>query len=165
MPKIKEEEQVMPELSFDTLLQAVSPGGASCLTSVTELEPAVGPHASVAPAKFASSSPNDKKGAYAYERRYLDGEPRTAVLIDSKQSQLNRCEAALLLAISEGHPLLSRMPRVTVTYERDGLTEEYSDLTLPHRVFDGHIRAGTVGGKPVTQLDPYRAIRNATPVD
>jgi len=155
----------MPELSFGLLLQAVSPGGASCLTSVTELEPAAGPHASVAPAKFASASPNDKKGAYAYERRFLDGELRTAVLIDSKQSQLNRCEAALSLAISEGHPLLSRMPRMTVTYKRDGVTEEYSDLTLPHRVFDGHIRAGTVDGEPVTQVEAYRAIRNATPAN
>ncbi len=129
------------------------------------LPPAAGPHASVAPAKFASSSPNDKKGAYAYERRYLDGKPRPVVLIDSKQSQLNRCEAALSLAISEGHPLLSRMPRVTVTYERDGFTELYSDLTLPHRVFDGHIRAGTVDGEPVTQLEACRAIRNATPAN
>src|SRR5215813_9145881 len=152
----------MPGLSFDMLLQAVSPGGASCLTSVTKLEPAAGPQASVAPAKFASSSPNDKKGAYAYERRFLDGEPRMAVLIDSKQSQLNRCEAALDLAISQGHPLLSQMPRIAVTYERDGVREEYSDLTLPHRVFDGHIRAGTVAGEPVTQLEAYRAIRNAT---
>jgi CRISPR-associated protein Csb1 len=155
----------VPGISFDALMSAVSPGGASCLSSLTVLEPAAGPHASVAPAKFASSSPNDKKGAYAYERRYLDGESRTAVLIDSKQSQLNRCEAALSLAISEGHPLLSRMPRVTVTYERDGFTEMYSDLTLPHRVFDGHIRAGTVDGEPVTQLDAYRAIRNATPAN
>jgi len=153
----------MPELSLDTLRQAVSPGGASCLTSVTMLEPAAGPHASVAPAKFASSSPNDKKGAYAYERRFLDGGLRTAVLIDSKQSQLNRCEAALQLAISQGHPLLSRMPRVVVIYERGGVAEEYSDLTLPHRVFDGHIRAGTVNGVPVTQLEAYRAIRNASP--
>lgn len=155
----------MPELSFGLLLRAVSPGGATCLTSVTELEPAAGPHASVAPAKFASALPNDKKGAYAYERRFLDGEPRTAVLIDSKQSQLNRCEAALSLAISEGHPLLSRMPRITVTYERDGCTEEYSDLTLPHRVFDGHIRAGTADGVPVTQAEAYRTIRNATPAN
>lgn len=155
----------MSGISLDALMSAVSPGGASCLASVTVLEPAAGPHASVAPAKFASSSPKDKKGAYAYERRYLNGELRTAVLIDSKQSQLNRCEAALSLAIAEGHPLLSRMPRVTVSYERDGFTETYSDVTLPHRVFDGHIRAGTVDGEPVTQLEAYRAIRNATPAN
>jgi len=132
------------------------------LTSVTGLEPAAGPHASVAPAKFAG---RDKKGAYAYERRYLDGEVQQAVLVDSKQSQLNRCEQALSQAIVDGHPVLSRLPRVVVTYERDGAIEEYSDVTLPHRVFDGHIRAGTVDGQPVTRLDAYRAVRNATPTN
>ena len=155
----------MSAISYDLLAQACVPGGASCLTSVTELEPAAGPHASVAPAKFASSDSRDKKGTYAYEHRYLDGEARTAVLIDSKQSQLNRCEAALAQAVTDGHPVLSRMPRVVVSYDRDGLGEEYSDLTLPHRVFDGHIRAGTVDGQPVTQLDAYRAIRNASPAN
>ena len=155
----------MSGITLDLLMEASVAGGASCLTSVTELEPAAGPHASVAPAKFASPDSRDKKGTYAYEHRYLDGEARTAVLIDSKQSQLNRCEAALAQAVTDGHPVLSRMPRVVVSYDRDGLGEEYSDLTLPHRVFDGHIRAGTVDGQPVTQLDAYRAIRNASPAN
>lgn len=152
----------MSRITLDLLLEASSSGGASCLTSVTELEPAAGPHASVAPAKFASSDSNNTKGAYAYERRFLDGAAQQAVIIDSKQSQLNRAEAALHQAIADGHPVLSRLPRVEVRYERDGLAEDYSDLTLPHRVFDGHIRAGTVDGQPVTQLESYRAIRNAT---
>src|SRR5690606_30555140 len=153
----------MSSVGLELLLEASSPGGASCLTSVTELEPAGGPHKSVAPAKFVVQG--DKKGAYAYEKRYLDGTIQQAVIIDSKQSQLNRCEMALHQAIVDGHPLLSRLPRVIVRYERDGEVEEYSDLTLPHRVFDGHIRAGTVDGTPVTQLDAYRAIRNATPAN
>jgi CRISPR-associated protein Csb1 len=155
----------MSAITIDLLTGAVMSGGASCLTSVTELEPAAGPHASVAPAKFASPTANDKKGTYAYERRFRAGRPRTVVLIDSKQSQLNRCEAALQQAITDGHPVLSRMPRVVVSYGRDGLAGEYSDLSLPHRVFDGHVRAGTVGGQPVTQLETYRAIRNASPVN
>ncbi len=36
---------------------------------------------------------------------------------------------------------------------------------MPHRIFDGHIRAGTVNGVPVTQLEMYRDIRNATPAN
>jgi CRISPR-associated protein Csb1 len=155
----------MSKITLDLLLEASMPGGASCLTSVTELEPAAGPQASIAPAKFASSDKNSKKGEYGYERRFLDGAPAQAVIVDSKQSQLNRCEAALAQAIADGHPVLSRLPRAEVTYTRDGAEEVYSDLTLPHRIFDGHIRAGTVGGKPVTQLDAYRAIRNATPAN
>lgn len=152
----------MTEISLDLLIAASTPGGASCLTSVTELEPAAGPHASVAPAKFASPVRNDKKGAYAYERRYLDGQPQDVVIIDSKQSQLNRAEAAIALAIEQGHPTLSRLPRIEVRYERDGTVETYWDLTLPHRAFDGHIRAATLDGEPVTRTDAYRAIRNAT---
>jgi CRISPR-associated protein Csb1 len=157
----------MPDLDLDLLLAASSPGGATCLTSVTELAPAAGPHASVAPAKFAlpRSARGGSSGAYAYEQRYLDGVLSQAVLIDSKQSQLNRGEQSLAQAIKEGHPLLSRLPRVVVTYERDGVATEYSDLDLPHRVFDGHIRAGTVEGTPVTQLPVYRAIRDANPGD
>lgn len=157
-------EDILTKIDLDLLTTASTAGGASCLTSVTELMPASGWHRSVAPAKYATSDRNDKKGAYAYERRYLDGEIQQAVIIDSKQSQLNRCEDALRNAIVDGHPLLSRLPRVVVTYLRDGeVEEEYSDLTLPHRIFDGHIRAGTVDGVPVTRLEWYRAVRDATP--
>ncbi|HUY45227.1 MAG TPA: type I-U CRISPR-associated RAMP protein Csb1/Cas7u [Streptosporangiaceae bacterium] len=155
----------MSKITLDLLLEASNPGGASCLTSVTELEPAAGPHASVAPAKFASPSSSNNKGVYAYERRFLDGTVCQAVIIDSKQSQLNRGEAALQQAIADDHPTLSRLPRAEVRYERDDLVEEFSDLTLPHRIFDGHIRAGTVDGQPVTQLPAYRAVRNATPAN
>lgn len=153
----------MADLDLDLLLGAASPGGSTCLTSVTDLAPAAGPHASVAPAKFAVR--NQTTGTYAYETRYSDGVAARVVMIDSKQSQLNRCEEALRQAVLDGHPLLSRMPGIVVTYNRDGALEEYSDLDLPHRAFDGHIRAGSVEGVPVTQLPGYRAIRNASPAN
>src|SRR5690242_15357420 len=107
--------RVMSKIDLDLLVKASSPGGASCLASVTELEPAGGPQVSVAPAKFATRG-GDGKGAYAYERRYLDGVVAQAVLIDSKQSQLNRCEQALHQAIVDGHPVLGRLPRIVVAY-------------------------------------------------
>ena len=153
----------MASLDLETLLSASSPGGSTCLTSVTDLAPAAGAHASVAPAKFAADG--RKMGAYAYETRYLDGAPLQAVLIDSKQSQLNRAEQALRNAITDGHPQLTRLPRIVVSYDRDGQVTEYSDLDLPHRAFDGHIRAGSVDGVPVTQLVQYRAIRDADPTN
>lgn len=153
----------MTRLDLELLLSASSAGGATCLTSRTELEPAGGSQSAIAPAKFAVR--DKKQGAYAYEKRYLDGAPAQAVLVDSKQSQLNRVEDALRLAIEDGHPLLSGLPRVEVVYERDGSTEVYSDLALPHRIFDGHVRAGSVDGVPVTQLDLYRAARNASPAN
>lgn len=41
----------------------------------------------------------------------------------------------------------------------------FTDLVLPHRVFDAHVRAGTVDGVPTTQTDAYRAVRNASPAN
>jgi CRISPR-associated protein Csb1 len=153
----------MISLTLDVLLECGAAGGPSCLTSITELQPAAGQHASVAPAKFALRSSPD--GVYAYERRFLDGAARPVVIIDSKQSQLNRAEQALQQAIDDRHPVLSRLPHVVVAYQRDGVEERYTDLMLPHRVYDGHIRAGFIDGRPVTEFERYRAVRNATPVD
>lgn len=148
-------------LTLELLLESTSPGGPSCLTSTTELAPAAGWQSAIAPAKFAAAQGD--LGTYAYEKRYEGDTAAQAVVIDSKQSQLNRAEQALALAIADDHAVLSRLPRIRQTYERGGVLEERSDLTLPHRAFDGHIRAGTVDGTPVTQLDRYRAIRDAEP--
>ncbi|MGH9102382.1 MAG: type I-G CRISPR-associated RAMP protein Csb1/Cas7g [Acidimicrobiales bacterium] len=155
----------MPTLTYDEVLDACHAGGPSCLTSRTELAPAAGPQASVAPAKFAPAQETGKgrAGVYAYEYRFIDGVRREVVLLDSKQSQLNRAEAALMSAITDGNPLLTRIPRIEVVYDRDGGQDRYSDLELPHRAFDGHIRAGTVNSQPATDLPAYRALRDATP--
>ena len=145
----------MSMITLQHLLDACSPGGASVLTSVTPLEPAAGPHASVAPAKFVSGS----KSVFAYERRFWNGEAVTAVLIDSKQSQNNRLEAAVSAAIADEDPVLTRTPRIELRFE-DG--QVYSDLDLPHRAFDGQIRAGTINGEPVTSVQEFRKLRDAT---
>lgn len=155
----------MTVMTLDLLLQSTVAGGPSCLTSTTELKPAGGPHAAVAPAKFAPQGSRDRVGVYAYERRFLGDVAAQAVIIDSKQSQLNRAEEALQQAIDDGHPVLERLPHVVVTYQRDGVEERYTDLTLPHRIYDGHIRAGTIDGEPTTASERYRAVRNATPAD
>ncbi|MGD9990524.1 type I-G CRISPR-associated RAMP protein Csb1/Cas7g [Pseudonocardia sp.] len=149
------------QLTLNDLLESVGRANASCLTSVTELQPAAGPHASVAPAKFAAAG--SKVGAYAYETRYEDGKPHDVVLIDSKQSQNNRVEDGLRAAFTDGHEVLQRLPRILVTYPNGGQAVEYSDLDLPHRVFDGHIRAGTIDGTPTTQTEAYRRVRDAHP--
>lgn len=145
----------MPSITLEHLLAACRPGGASVLTSVTELEPAAGPHACVAPAKFTEGS----KSVFAYERRYWQGRAVDAVLIDSKQSQNNRLEAAVSAAISDGDPVLARLPRIELRFA-DG--QVYSDIDLPHRAFDGQIRAGTINGAQATDAPEYRELRNAT---
>lgn len=153
----------MSTIDLDVLIAASLAGGSTSLASTTELAPAAGPQASVAPAKFAKRGADG--GVYAYEQRYLEGAPATAVIIDSKQSQLNRAEAALAQAIADDHPVLSRLPRVQVTYGSHDEAKVLSDLQLPHRAFDAHIRAGTIDGTPVTQTTEYQALRNSNPLD
>lgn len=145
-------------LTYQDLLDAASPGGASILSSVTELLPAAGPHASIAPAKFVDGN----QSVFAFETRFIDGQPARVVLVDSKQSSLNRAEQSLTLAIEDENPVVSRLPRIVVDYA-DG--PSLSDLELPHRFADGHIRAGTIDGNPVTADDKYRAVRNSTQHD
>jgi CRISPR-associated protein Csb1 len=150
----------MAALDFDQLLAACRPGGAATLTSVTDLVAAEGPHGGIAPARFVPA--RGSGGTYCYEQRFIDGEAANCVLIDGKASQLNRVEHEDVKAIADGIEPLALTPRIVVRYA-DGTTA--SDLQLPHRLYDGHIRAGHVNGKSVTEHPSYRAARDATPAD
>ncbi len=67
----------MTTLDFDRLLRAVSPGGPSCLSSTTELEPAGGAHTSIAPARYTGrDSRGNDVASYAYEQRFPVSEGR-----------------------------------------------------------------------------------------
>ena len=171
-------------ITLADLIENVKLGGGSVLTSITELEPAAGLHASVAPPRFVDGS----KSVFAYETRYIveksegqdepkkeedskdaekavKGKSQKVVLIDSKQSELNRAEAAIEQGRQYGDEAAVKIPRVVVTYQTENGPVEYSDMELSHRVFDGHFRAGHVDGKPITENDQYRALRNCTPAD
>lgn len=148
-------------ITLADLLDNLELGGGSVITSITELEPAAGPHASVAPAKFVDGS----KSVFAYENRYIEDDAQKVVLIDSKQSELNRAEAAIEQGRQYGDEAVVKIPRAVVTYETENGPVEYSDMELSHRIFDGHFRAGRVDGKPITENDQYRALRNCTPAD
>lgn len=147
----------MSSLDLSMLVSACTPGGASVLTSVTDLVPAGGSLAGVAPARFVRG--ND--ATYAYEDRF-DGEKEESVkvvLIDSKGSQANRVEAALAQGIGDGHPQLKLTPRIELRYPgRDPI----SCLELPHRAWEGHLRAGTVEGTPLVKHPAYVEARNVT---
>lgn len=144
-------------LTYSDLLEACRPGGANVLTAITELAPAAGDHASVAPAKFVRRGTS----VFDFETRYIDGEPQRVVTIDSKQSQLNRAEAALRSDMLDDVEPINRVPRIEVSYGE----EVFSDLDLPHRAFDGHIRAGFIDDAPACENERYRAIRDCTPGD
>ena len=148
-------------ITLADLLDNLELGGGSVITSITELEPAAGPHASVAPAKFVDGS----KSVFAYENRYIEDDAQKVVLIDSKQSELNRAEAAIEQGRQYGDEAVVKIPRAVVTYQTENGPVEYTDMELSHRIFDGHFRAGTIDGKLITENDDYRALRNCTPAD
>lgn len=153
----------MKRLTLSMLEAACAPGGASALSIRTELIPAAGSHAGIAPARFVRGS----DATYAYATRFVEDAEgqKTAqrvVQIDSKGSALNRIESALSQAIEAGDDLLALTPRIVVEYATG---DRASDYDLPHRAFDGHIRAGTVDGVPVTATEEYRALRDCTPAN
>lgn len=145
------------KLTLETLLAACAPGGASVLTIVTELRPAAGPHGAVAPPRYVSG----RDATYCYETRYVDGEAQTVVLLDGKSSQLNRVEEQISMAVKAGVEPLCLTPTIAVDYDGD----VFLDMDLPHRAWDGHIRAASIDGTPVAQHDAYIAARNCTPAD
>ena len=148
----------MAKLSYAQLSAACEPGGSTAISLVTELTPAGGPHAAVAPEPHGA----DRK-TFAYETRLIDGEAVTTVVIDGKQAQLGRVEAAILQSILDDHPVLGRVPRVQVCYQDGQL--RLTDLELPERIYDAQIRSGTVDGKPVTDHPVYRAAREDSPAN
>lgn len=149
----------MSTLSYRQLVAACEPGGATALSLVAELTPAGGPHCGVAPARMVGHNSTTP----VYQTRLVDGHPATTVIIDEKQGQLARVESAILQSIGDEHALLSRVPRVRVCY--DGGRHSYTDLELPHRIFDAQIRAGTVGGIAVTAHPTYRAACHCSAAD
>lgn len=149
----------METLTIDHLNNAAAAGGSSVLTSVTRLEPAAGAHASIAPARYVKGG----NSTYVYQDRYLNGASQLTVLVDSKSSVANRMEDALNDAITNGHDVLAKMPRIGVTYKSADWERRFTCLTLPHRGYDAHIRFGTVAGKPTSQVPAYVAARNSDP--
>ncbi len=148
------------DLTLTTLTDACRPGGSSVLTLKTELAPAAGEAAGVAPARFVRG----REGAYAFETRYETdaggvGRPVRVTILDSKGSSLNRVEECIAIGMKDGDPLLSRVPRLEVDYGNGAV---FTDLELPHRFSDGHLRAGTIDGKPATDAPEYRALRDCT---
>lgn len=150
----------MTDLTYEHLLAASCPGGAATLTSTTELVAAEGEHGGVAPARYVAARGNTP--TYSYEKRFIDREASYCVLVDSKASQLNRMEEEIIRAVLDGLDPLAQTPRIEVRYA-DGTRA--TDLELPHRLYDAHVRSGTVDGKPVTEHPAYRAARDATPAD
>jgi CRISPR-associated protein Csb1 len=132
-------------------------GGAATLDHPATY--AVADGAVIAPARYKGAK-GTKGSVFVFETRFVDGDFRRTTLIDSKGSQANRSEDGLLMARRAGEPA-SLMPVIEVAYPSGPLP----DLLLPHRAFDGHVRAGSQEGVPVVSTPWYRALRDATAAD
>lgn len=121
-------------LNFEDLKVAVD-GTAAALRSVTRLQPVGGEGDKVFPVTYSG-------GAYATERRVLDGQVVDCVLIDSVQSQANRAEEALKLAVERGR---TQLPLIEVDFrEANGQLRKplpnLTSLDVPHRLADAILR-------------------------
>jgi len=122
------------ELSLNELCVAVA-GSAAAFRSITKLQPVGGEGDKVFPATYSG-------GAYATERRSLDGAVVDCVLIDSVQSQANRAEEALKIAMERGR---TKLPLIEVDFQRANdnfrnLLPNLTSLDVPHRLADAILR-------------------------
>jgi len=131
-------------LTLKTLAAAVT-GQAAAFRSVTRLQPVGGEGQKVFPATFAG-------GVYATEQRVIslqDGADGKAaerlvecVLLDSVQSQANRAEEALKLAIEDGK---IQLPLIVVDFSAANAQfrtpiPALTSLDVPHRLADAILR-------------------------
>lgn len=122
-------------LTLNELTAAVA-GSAAAFRSVTKLQPVGGVGDKVFPATYAG-------GAYATERRIVDGKVVDCILIDSVQAQSNRAEEALKTAVERGR---TQLPLIEVNFQEANRlfrTTEIPNLTsldVPHRLADAILR-------------------------
>ncbi|MGO9960881.1 MAG: type I-U CRISPR-associated RAMP protein Csb1/Cas7u [Solirubrobacteraceae bacterium] len=137
------------------LYEHVRRGGAATLNHPANYAVAEG--AVIAPARYAGRQGSE----FVFETRHIDGAFRRTVLIDSKQSQANRAEEGLLAARRDAGAA-ALIPVIEVEYPG---RRPLSDLELPHRAVDAHIRFATQDGEPVVKCAWYRSLREATHAD
>ena len=131
-------------LTFGDLKKAVS-GAAAAFRSVTKLQPVEGEGGKAFPATYSG-------GAYATEKRRLVDGPAVdglskerevdCVLLDSVQSQSNRAEEALKLAI-ERKQISLPLVEVDFSQANEKLRSPLANLTtldVPHRLADAILR-------------------------
>jgi CRISPR-associated protein Csb1 len=121
-------------LNLNDLITAVA-GSAAAFRSVTKLQPVGGEGDKVFPATYSG-------GAYATERRALNGHVVDCVLLDSVQSQANRAEEGLKLAV-EREKL--KLPLIEVDFQKANAKfrnplPNLTSLDVPHRLADAILR-------------------------
>jgi len=133
---------------------------------VAQYEPLGGWDSKIYPAIYPPSK-GESEPRYLTEKRYSGGETQDAVVVDSRQSQANRCEEALQTALDAGDLVL---PYLRLDITSHGREHRITSLTAPHRSRDAYFRdAATSDGTPFDQTDVGAALRivsteDATPL-
>lgn len=131
------------EQFYDRLAAAASLEGDDAAVRMTATyEPAAGPGTKVSPPTYpapdAPRNASDPYSPYVIEDRVApDGSTQKCVLLDSRQSQANRCEEALQGAIYDGRLSL---PHLVLELETHGTQVTITSLTAPHRSRDAYFR-------------------------
>jgi CRISPR-associated protein Csb1 len=130
-------------LTLDVVKQAVA-GSAAAFRRVVELQPAGGPGTKVFPPTYMKGN---ESGAYAAEKRRINGEVVDCVLLDSVQSQANRMEMALLEVWQRKE---ITMPMLVVDFSKSVVPEvgQITSLETPHRLADAILRDSELNGTP-----------------
>ncbi|HTW98876.1 MAG TPA: type I-U CRISPR-associated RAMP protein Csb1/Cas7u, partial [Acidimicrobiales bacterium] len=99
---------------------------------------------------------------YLMERRYLDGELTEVALLDSRQSQANRCEEALQDEIDAGR---LELPHLALRAESHGVPIRITSLQAPHRSRDAYFRDAQIDQTPFDATPVGDALRGVRPED
>lgn len=132
---------------YDRLAAAASlEGDDGAIRVRAAYEPGAGPGAKVSPPTYPQDG---RESPYLIEDRLgPDGRPEHVVLLDSRQSQANRCEEALQDAIDAGDLALPHLALELQTHDR---TIRITSLTAPHRSRDAYFRDSQADGTPFDQ--------------
>ena len=123
-------------------------------------EPGAGPLAKISPPTYPQDS---RDSPYIIEDRLgSDRTPEKVVLLDSRQSQANRCEEVLQDAVDSGDLALPHLAMDIQTHDR---TIRITSLTAPHRSRDAYFRDSQVGDLPFDKTPEGRALADASPAD
>jgi CRISPR-associated protein Csb1 len=127
-------------------------------------EPGGGAGTKVSPPTYPAAASGDRKTMYVTEERWgADGELHKTVLLDSRQSQANRCEESLERAIAAGH---LNLPYLALETSVGGQPLRITSLSAPHRSRDAYFRdAETLEGMPFDATEVGGAMARATALD
>ncbi|MGE4365797.1 type I-G CRISPR-associated RAMP protein Csb1/Cas7g [Thermomonas sp.] len=132
---------------------------AVAIRGTATLEPAGGPGDKIFPPTHAVDS-KEPGAKYAFEKRRIDGQDVTCVLIDSVQSQANRMEEALEALWDEKKITL---PVVSVDFSSVAPeVGRVTSLTAPHRIADALLRDSLLDGQLFRLSDIGKSFTDAS---